>query len=506
MMIPAAATTASPILGSGSDTTMYTLSQLDPLFNVSPGCNQLKNPGGTQQFDFSCSPAITTQNGDVASGSNTVSNIPDVSAIKTGYMVTGAGIPTNTFVGTVTVTTPPCVAPCPGSITLSSSNTQNISVNATSTHAGTALNYSLDLSVTENYAHDQATSAYFLGSGNGRAQLCGKGTAGFAPIDYARSSALPGTPECTGLKFVGFARDGISWEAFNIAGSGINNGGLLMSNGTGSCAGTGGTTKRYCMTQQQIKQIYGVFTCDSNPATPNHRIANWSDVGGGNVPIVVYTPQDGSGTRSTWDTFLGGTNKSVSCDGVTDPFTGNPVTIKRIPENSNYSILSSDKSGAIFPFSYGLWNSQVKAHLTLAQNTGAVFGVVDGIVASATSLQDNATIPFPYSRWIYNVYCSATDKNGAASTCAATAGPSSAATVNYVGETGWLCKPPKGTVDPNATPINWPSGHTVDPVTGKNYAAEITATITTGGFVQPKLAAVHGPGTPLSYCRLVSTS
>src|SRR5262245_63584047 len=67
---------------------------------------------------------------------------------------------------------------------------------------------------TENYAHDQITTAYFLGSSNGINQLCEQGQAGVAKISYARSSRAPKTGDCTGLKFVAYAKDGIPIEAF----------------------------------------------------------------------------------------------------------------------------------------------------------------------------------------------------------------------------------------------------------------------------------------------------
>src|SRR5262245_53991419 len=143
---------------------------------------------------------------------------------------------------------------------------------------------------TENYKHDQVHEAYFLGSSNGIKQLCNQGQAGVADIDFARSSRGPGQTDCTGLKFVAYARDGISWEAFNLKGSGVKN----MNNQSGTCAGSGGATQ-FCLTQSQLNGIFVACT-----------LTNWNQVGGNSLKIAIYTPQAGSGTRSTWDGFVGG--------------------------------------------------------------------------------------------------------------------------------------------------------------------------------------------------------
>jgi hypothetical protein len=301
---------------------------------------------------------------------------------------------------------------------------------------------------TENYEHDQVHEAYFLGSSNGINQLCDQKQAGVAHIDFARSSRAPGTSDCTGLKFVAYARDAISWEAFANSGSGIN----TMKNTSGTCAGSTGTTK-FCLSQAQLQGIY--VTCT---------ITNWDQVGGANVPISIYTPQPGSGTRSAWDGFLGGS--SSNCIPAAEQAT------HIIPENSNTAIPVSDRKGAIFPFSFGVWSTQVKGA------GGAKFGTVDKIVANATTIANGT---FPYGRFLYNVYATAS--------CAC--GASSAATVNYVGEQGWICK---------AT-----SAHAVDPTTGVNYATEISKTITSFGFVHIPLGVIGGGDSNSDFCRLFTT-
>ncbi len=304
---------------------------------------------------------------------------------------------------------------------------------------------------TENYAHDQVHEAYFLGSSNGINQLCQQGQAGVAHIDFARSSRAPKVGDCTGMHFVAYARDGISWEAWDKSGgtpSGIHN----MNNQSGTCAGSGGATQ-FCLTQSQLQGIY--ITCT---------ITNWNQVGGNSQKISIYTPQSGSGTRSTWDTFLGG--DSSHC------IPANQLATHVIPENSNANIPNSDLKKAIFPFSYGVWITQVNGH------AGAKLGAVDNVAPTATTIADGS---FPYGRYLYNVYCTSACASGASSTAA----------VNYVGEEAWICK-----ADAN---------HAIDPTTGVNYRTEIANTISAFGFVPVPFGVIGGGDPNSDYCRLFTS-
>lgn len=311
---------------------------------------------------------------------------------------------------------------------------------------------------TENYAHDQVHEAYFLGSSNGIKQLCNQGQLGVAHIDFARSSRASKTTDCTGLHFVAYARDAITWQAFDngTTASGIHG----MNNQSGTCTGSGGPTA-LCLSQAQLQGIFTTCT-----------ITNWNQVGGQNVPISIYTPQPGSGTRSTWDTFLGG--DSSHCIPTAQLGT------HQIPENSNTGIPTSDRNGAIFPFSVGVWAAQVwfKANAKL--------GNVDNVALSVASIQNGT---FPFGRFLYNVYC----------TAACTGGASSTATVNYVGEEGWICKQA--------------SAHAINPTTGNNFRTDIQNTILgpkpgsgSGSIFFPLPVGVIGGGDSNSdFCRLTVT-
>jgi ABC-type phosphate transport system substrate-binding protein len=284
---------------------------------------------------------------------------------------------------------------------------------------------------TENYRHDRISEVAPLGSGNGIKQLCGLGT-NPAHTDFARSSRAPGTSDCSGLRFVAYARDALSWECFpGVTGSG--------------CASM--STKN--LTQQQLKDIF-----------VNCTITNWSQVGGANVPIHVYTAQAGSGTRTTWDGFMGGS--SDLC--VTDP------TTHIILENHNDPIIANgDAANAIFFFSSSDYSVRVKG------KDGSTLGAVDGIFPTAQTIQDGS---FPFGRFVFNVLCS--------SSC--TAGASPQAAVNYADTHGWICKAK--------------NAHSLDPLTGVNYRTEIQKQIQSNGFVPINFGPTGGGEVGNSFCRL----
>ena len=74
-------------------------------------------------------------------------------------------------------------------------------------------------------------------------------------------------------------------------------------------------------------------------------------MGGPNRPIVIYTSQPGSGTRSQWDTFMGGS--SDKCLPLANkPGGGGPQHV--IFENAPAPIIANgDVAGAMFHYSQG---------------------------------------------------------------------------------------------------------------------------------------------------------
>ena len=439
------------VLGSGSDTTETVMAYLDYGYNIgggfgyhtAGGCQQLATSPTPQWLDFSCADSTkgdidrTVSDGVTTAGSTTITSATAAFDCGTGCPVTlqssrdlGRGV-TSTVVGLI---------PAGDYINKVDSPTMaELAVPAAIT--GSSENLNINRIVTDNYRHDQVHGAFFLGSSVGISQLCSQGSPTTAAIDYARSSRAAAGGDCSGLHFVAYARDAISWEAFNIAGSGVN----TQNNLSAPCAGG------ICLTQAQLKAIYVGCT-----------ITNWNQVGGPNLTISIYTAQSGSGTRKTWDTFLGGSSSTCTTVG------------KVIPENSNGGIPVADDKGAIFPFSVGVWNT------TVAGAGGAVLGQVDGIAPSGAHIQDGT---FPYGRFLYNVFCG----GGGATPCPVVA---TTATTDYVGEHGWICKN---------------NSEHADAVNGANYRAVVESKITLAGFYPLTVGPIGGGAIGSDYCRLTVT-
>ena len=297
---------------------------------------------------------------------------------------------------------------------------------------------------TENYAHDRISEAAPIGGSAGVNQLCQQTLTGVANIDYARQTSAPNPAPCTGLHYVAYARDAITWEAFP---SGKKAPSVGMNNQSGNCAGSSG----YCLTQQQLKDIY-----------VNCTITNWNQIGGSKShAIILYTIKQQFGTRKAFDLFLGGS--SSSCPGV-----------QVVDQTDNSEIPAKDKPYAIAPVSVGSWTERYGS----VKQTSKL-GEIDGVAPTASAIQGGS---FPYTRFLYNVFCAAASC-GKASTA-------SQATINYVGEEGWIC-----TANP----------HAVDPITGVDYRTEIANTITKYGFVPLPLGVIGGGDLNSDYCRLTTT-
>jgi ABC-type phosphate transport system substrate-binding protein len=349
--------------------------------------------------------------------------------------------------------------------------------------------------VTENYEHDVIGEYDFLGSSTGIKQLCTQGQAGTAYIDFARSSRASKTTDCTGLHFVAYARDGISVEASDTTAplSGIHG----MSNGDPLCTGLG-----WCITQNQLKGIYATCT-----------ITNWNDgtaagpgstnIGGNASTIQIYTPQSGSGTRATFEGFLGITDSSVC---ITKD--GQPPAHFSVPENQNTGIAAGDVPTFIFPFSYAIFHTEVNATNTVATNSFLVASI-DGIAPTATTIANGT---FPFGRFIYNVFCSTT----VALSCGAGTGHIvTQKTVDYIGEEGWICKPGVnengawvGNGNVPALDVSMPDAqapHVTSPHYNVNWATLIAAKIRSRGFGALAIAPIGGGDLNSDHCRLTVT-
>jgi len=300
---------------------------------------------------------------------------------------------------------------------------------------------------TENVNHDIVREYAPIGGSAGVSQLCAQGTAGVAAADFARQTKAPSSSTCTGTSFVAYARDALAYETWpGVAGSGTAAG---FHNTSGTCAGS--KVNVICLTQAQLQGIF--VTCT---------ITNWNQVGGANVKIEPYVPLPAFGTRSAWDTFLGGDTSHC----VTDPTHITPAET-----DNSYPKLDGNLKGAIMAVSYGSWNARYKK-----VSDGSKLGLVDKVTPSSTTISSGT---YPFGRFIYNAYC----------TACASGHQANAATVSYVGEQGWICKA---------------SAHTTIPFTTTNYRTAIVNAIKGAGFIPLPLGVIGGGNTSSDYCRLTT--
>src|SRR5947209_4204583 len=302
---------------------------------------------------------------------------------------------------------------------------------------------------TEDKNHDTVVENYPIGGGAGVNQICQSGLAGVAHVDYARQTSPYSASNCTGLHFVAFARDAVTWEAFpGLTGSAV----ASLHTTSGACSGVAGL----CLTTAQLQ---GIFV--------NCTITNWNQVGGANAPINIYTVLPQYGTSKFWYLSLGG-GSSTSCGATA------------IHQTNNSEIPATKRPNAIYVVSVGSWRERYKAN-----PGGSAMGAIDGVAPTAAN-ELNGT--FPFGRFLYNVFCAGDPANG--NKCG-TASPASQATVNYVGENGWICKS---------------TAHAKDPITNVSYRTEIQNTITKFGFAALPTGATGGGTTLNNYCRLTTHS
>jgi ABC-type phosphate transport system substrate-binding protein len=325
---------------------------------------------------------------------------------------------------------------------------------------------------TENPVNDVATEEPALGSSAGIQQIefGGPGNDGdpgvggtadpTTPVSYARSSRQFKTSDYPGMNFVAYATDGISWLSFPSVNS-VNS----PSNGVTN------------LTTTQLTDIW------------NGTDTNWDQVGGTAGSICVYAAQLSSGTESTWATDLGfatptalnayvDSNPSLpGCDVPSGQSYANSHTIF---ENEGQDIVENgDEANSIFFFSYGKYqvvckDKETKECANGKADTLPVLGQVNGITANPTTILCDTkacTTQFPITRDLFNVYSNGSfDPKVNAQFGFPAATP---ATINYVSEIGFLCKP--------QTDVS--KSHVLDPSTGVWYHTEILGIIKDQGFI-----------------------
>jgi ABC-type phosphate transport system substrate-binding protein len=325
---------------------------------------------------------------------------------------------------------------------------------------------------TENPINDVSVQEPALGSSAGIAQIeyGGKGNDGnpgiggkplpAAAVNYARSSRQFKTTDYPGLNFVAYATDGVSWLSFP----------KVKGKATPS-------SRVKNLTTTQLTDIW------------SGKITNWDQVGGTKGNICVYVANLSSGTVSTWATALGFTSTTTLAAYV-DGLTKTPAGCKSpkgetyaeshasLPENEAQDVVKNgDEANSIFFFSYGKYQvlcvktRTAQCDNDLGPSTTPYLGKVNGVAPTVASIlcTGSCKTAFPIPRDLFNVYSNGSfSKNKQFGFPAATP-----ATINYVSEIGFLCKPQTDTK----------KAHVNDPSTGIWYRREIANLISAQGFI-----------------------
>jgi hypothetical protein len=255
-------------------------------------------------------PSNVNYSGAVASGAPTGNNLILGSGGSVGYQLMQA---LDTFFDDV----PGCVitagtvsgAPNKGFQQLNYSCETSSGVSGTPA-AGTTLEQVPGNAYLDNPVNDVATEEPPTGSANGIAQLevgrnqaqTGIGSSltstnpqNVAAINYARSSRDPSTSQdVSGLNFVAYAKDGVAPLVFSEFNGAKTSFGKVVSQSPG-------------LSTSQLQDIF------------NGTIYDWGQIAGvkTSAPIFVYSAQEGSGTQSTFKTFLGfdpsSSSEKVNC-------------------------------------------------------------------------------------------------------------------------------------------------------------------------------------------------
>ncbi|SEL03558.1 PstS family phosphate ABC transporter substrate-binding protein [Streptacidiphilus jiangxiensis] len=222
-----------------------------------------------------------------------------------------------------------------------------------------------------------------------------------ATIDYARSSRGPKIgSDPTGLSFIAFAKDAVSWASEKSGDAPTN------------------------LTTADLKSI---FTCTY---TKWNQITDISGYTGSANTIQAFLPQLGSGTRSFFESVIG----------ITDAQVGSCVN-QTVEENEGTNTLLQTKD-SIVPYSVGHYIGQVYGgHTTTTDAPGPlVVQETNGIapIDTTNKVISSAEASSPYARTLYNVVRTADWNKGDAHATALKA---------IFGSTGYVCKNTKAVAD-----------------------------------------------------------
>jgi len=304
-----------------------------------------------------------------------------------------------------------------------------------------------------NGDHDVVWNMYPVGSGNGIKILQQTGSPGTIPrVSFARSSRANNASDPAGLRFLAYARDAIPWIKYNDSAV-ANEPSDPVSNLT-------------------LSQLQGVFVNCGN--------TDWSQIGGNAGPILVWSAQGGSGTRATFDGFVGGDSTTCIPAAQKDASAANGERV--IFENNSNPIFNSSVAdctplgtpnctgNSIFYYSLGRFNENPPV-------SGTKSGVLGSINGTAPTEANVVSGAFLFSRNVFNVIRNAFGSGNA-----------NASVRDFFDGDGWLCA---GTLP-------------TDPRTGVNYRTEIENIIRSKGFF-PFPVGAQGAGFPNGFCRITDT-
>ena len=287
-----------------------------------------------------------------------------------------------------------------------------------------------------------------------------------------------------GLNFVAYAEDAVSylnWNEFD--------GAKTESSKCLSAIQTSGG-----VTTTDLKDIWNETYTGNTPSL------TWSDLDPSSTactsaPVYAYWAQSGSGTQKTWASATGATYPEWD---VPLEATSSSRTRRR---GSCPTRPAAPIGDAIFFFSYGDYLHKCTPSVTTPGDTGYLqsnnpdcagtsttttanqvqlgttwVGATSNVTLDPTTV--NAQLPgqetaeFPGDRLLYNVYSDGSNPNIPVS---------NDATLNFVSEDGFLCKPGTATE--------------VDPNTGLTFRSEIDSNLANNGFLPlPALEVEDGQG------------
>jgi ABC-type phosphate transport system substrate-binding protein len=273
-----------------------------------------------------------------------------------------------------------------------------------------------------NPQHDVVSELFPIGSGNGIKQLLdGGATAGVPALSFARSSrSLAAGNETKYLNSTAFAADGISWFHFTKISNKTTAHAALKTLTLAQLAGVyKGAIKTWneLMPTDKVLGVMAAYTSGGKPVKAGVNNGNpetdLSKLYVTYAPIKVFMAQDGSGTRSTWDSGVKAGDATYSAAAQVNDANGNCVNFCRIFENNASAISATDAPNAFYYFSYGRY-TQRNTDLKLAAKVytpGAMVGNSTGQTNWADALGQIAgtdvtptTIlakTFPINRFLY---------------------------------------------------------------------------------------------------------